>query len=60
MTPDLLESAQEHNSPGERSCSQCGCGEAEINTCPFAEEIHNDDSTCVCCAKCRHQCQMDI
>lgn len=28
--------------------------------CPFAQEIHGDDSTCRCCDGCINECAMDV
>lgn len=42
---------------------KCKCGKErkEDHTCPFAEEINNDnDSLCNCCKDCIRNCAMDI
>lgn len=44
--------------------SKCRCGgkaTEEIHPCPFAEDVHNDDSDCCyCCEGCQEQCARDI
>jgi hypothetical protein len=33
----------------------------ELHECPFAAEIHDDDSpVCTCCPECTYQCALDI
>jgi len=43
---------------------KCKCGMNDIatpHTCPFKQEIHNDNSTlCTCCEACEHECLSDI
>lgn len=32
-----------------------------LHTCPYASEIHEDDTTlCECCEMCSYECAMDI
>lgn len=38
----------------------CGNLASPSHTCPFSEEIHNDDTECNCCPSCTHECAMDI
>ena len=39
----------------------CGHAEAVIMNCPYANDIHNDDTQrCKCCGECSHECAMDI
>lgn len=41
----------------------CTCStEDEAHSCPFAEEIHDDDDPeyCTCCEHCTFECAMDI
>lgn len=39
----------------------CNTEEHEEHTCPFLEEIHDDDeSLCNCCLECEYQCAMEI
>jgi hypothetical protein len=39
----------------------CGHNDATIRNCPYANDIHNDDTQrCKCCGDCSHQCAMDI
>jgi len=43
--------------------SKCKCGKPgkPDHTCPFAEDVHDDDvSQCNCCDSCQHECAMDI
>jgi hypothetical protein len=41
---------------------KCSCGNdaEEEHTCPYAEELHGDETLCTCCYECQHQCAMDI
>lgn len=40
---------------------KCGSGETPILApCPFAEDIHGDDTECLCCEECRYNCWADI
>lgn len=34
----------------------------DLHSCPYAEEINDDDSDdhCSCCDECAHECAMDI
>ena len=32
----------------------------EEHPCPFASEIHNDESPCECCEECENECAQDI
>ncbi len=36
----------------------CGCMHeaVEPHTCPFADEINDDQSRCTCCEECTHDC----
>lgn len=40
--------------------NDCTCPSAEEHTCPFASEIHGDDSLCNCCPVCEQECAEDI
>lgn len=47
------------------SLDRCTCDEEDgldLHACPFAEDIHGDDSedACSCCEYCTYQCAMDI
>lgn len=43
-------------------CDSCGKNPAnEPNTCPYGEEINNDnESLCNCCNECRQECGWNI
>lgn len=39
----------------------CNCGVEEEHICPFKADIHGDEeSLCICCSECTHQCAMNI
>jgi len=41
----------------------CKCGNVNSygkHTCPFAEEMYEDQGLCNCCSECTHNCAMDI
>lgn len=40
-------------------CEQCGDKGATRDACPFASEIHNDETPCNCCDACRRHCWME-
>lgn len=42
--------------------TRCTCNEggAELDICPFSEEVYDDPAECMCCPYCRYQCAMDI
>jgi len=42
------------------SSFKCGNPATEPHTCPFAEEINDDETLCRCCDGCQHECAMDI
>lgn len=45
----------------EIKCETCGCDvDGHSHTCPFAEELYDDDRECTCCEACTCQCLMDI
>jgi len=48
----------------EKVKDRCKCGAfatEEIHSCPYNEDINNDDSDCCyCCEGCQHECAMDI
>jgi hypothetical protein len=47
--------------PKERhSCPGCPDEGNPPHECPFAAEIHGDDSLCECCDLCTQSCAMDI
>lgn len=41
---------------------QCKCGAPgrEPHACPYAEDVHNDDTPCTCCDDCMQECCDDI
>lgn len=41
---------------------KCSCGAVgtEDHTCPYADELHGDTSTCNCCDNCTKNCADDI
>ena len=41
-------------------CERCGSGGATFDPCPYASEIHGDDSPVWMCADCRRQALQDI
>jgi hypothetical protein len=43
-------------------CGSCNLNPSnEGHTCPYAEEINNNEKTlCDCCDECTHECCMDI
>ena len=54
-SPNLMRPCQGYHCKGK------GEATAELHSCPYASEIHNDDSeSCDCCEKCEHECAMDI
>ena len=47
--------------PEIKKCPCCDKNPAtEPHTCPFAEEIHGDNDTCICCDDCTRNCADDI
>jgi hypothetical protein len=47
----------------ERVIGLCECGKndaVEDHPCPYAEEIHDDDTPCNCCEDCEGECWQDI
>ena len=43
----------------KENCEECK-ENPQSGPCPFASEIHGDESECDCCDDCRYQCAMDI
>jgi hypothetical protein len=46
-----------------KKCQRCGKNEGtkELHSCPYASEIHDDDThNCNCCDDCAHECMMEI
>lgn len=43
-------------------CEKCQTNPAiEPHTCPYLEDIHDDDKTlCTCCPECEQECAWDI
>jgi hypothetical protein len=41
--------------PNAGMCERCGSGGATFDACPYASEIHGDDSPVWMCDDCRHQ-----
>ena len=42
-------------------CGRCKTEQAiPDHTCPYAQEIHNDDKLCNCCDDCQYNCAMEI
>jgi len=46
----------------KNKCQHCGAKVPEgLHPCPYAEEIHCDDTPCCnCCDACAHECAMEI
>ena len=44
-----------------QGCQNVGNATIDPHPCPYAQDIHNDDTvTCNCCDECMYQCAMDI
>lgn len=45
----------------EKENVECKCGKAGIKRpCPYAYEIHDDETPCTCCEECRDEHRGDI
>lgn len=44
----------------EYRCTGCGKEGREGHTCPYAQELHNNDAECHCCSGCTQDCANDI
>lgn len=44
-----------------KKCECCNINAAnEDHTCPFKDEIYEDETQCNCCDSCTHECRQSI
>ena len=46
--------------PGTEFVCTCNEEDFEEHTCPFLEDVHEDESTCKCCSFCEDNCRDNI
>jgi len=52
---------EEKKKEDKNLCPVCKCNPAtEPHLCPFASDVHEDDTPCTCCVECEEACAMDI
>lgn len=44
----------------EQTCKCDGPASIEPHTCPYAVDIEDDDSECMCCSDCEQICADDV
>jgi len=54
MTDKTLELAKE-------KCQRCQVNDADwLHSCPYKQDVNNNDDECNCCGECTRECRLSI